>query len=446
MTNSIISVKNLTKSYRLYSNHTDRLIEAIWPKKPRHTLFYALHDVTFEIQPGEHFGIIGINGAGKSTLLQILSGVLTPTSGSFEVNGRVAALLELGAGFNPELSGRENVAFFMQLHHLPQKEISHKIDEVERFAEIGDYFEQPVKFYSSGMYVRVAFAAAMLTDPDILIVDEALSVGDVKFSKKCYDRMSAMKKNNTTIILVTHDIFTAKSFCQSLILLNQGKIVSSGDPIKVANDYLNLLYPKSKESEVDYFSNNVEDHTSKEMDLTKTEKISDYRYVYRVLNKDIKTEPWGRGGVKVEEVRFYNVTAPDRIMQNQKLIIQCDYRLDNDILRKIIIEKQIDKNLMLAIRIDNQKGIPITTLASGIHGDGLLEIDIETISFATYEFSCILPLLARGNYFFTPEVSLGTQDNFVPIIVYENFAMLTYEPDEQVHGIFKPEYSIKRIQ
>ncbi|WP_442764367.1 ABC transporter ATP-binding protein, partial [Sulfurospirillum cavolei] len=224
MPNTAIKVNHLTKVYKLYDNPIDRLKESLHPlKKQYHKEFYALNDVSFEIKKGETVGIIGKNGAGKSTLLKIITGVLTPTSGSVHVNGRIASLLELGAGFNPEYTGVENIYFQGSLMGYTREEVAEKVDEIIAFADIGDFVYQPVKMYSSGMYARLAFAVAINVDPDILIVDEALSVGDMRIQQKCYRKFREFQEANKTILFVTHDTSTIINYCSHTIWISDGK-------------------------------------------------------------------------------------------------------------------------------------------------------------------------------------------------------------------------------
>jgi lipopolysaccharide transport system ATP-binding protein len=254
-TDIAIRVQNLSKCYQIYDNPGDRLKEFVAPRIKRllgmpHTPyfreFWALNDISFEVKRGETVGIIGRNGSGKSTLLQIICGTLTPTHGEVQTNGRVAALLELGAGFNPEFTGRENVYLNAAVLGLSQAEIEARFDAIAAFADIGAFIDQPVKTYSSGMGVRLAFAVQSQIDPDIFIVDEALSVGDAKFQAKCFDRLRQLKENGTCILLVTHSSEQIVSHCSSAILLNQGIQLESGKPKDVVNRYLDLLFGKEK--------------------------------------------------------------------------------------------------------------------------------------------------------------------------------------------------------
>lgn len=247
--NTAIKVSHLTKIYKLYDKPVDRLKESLHPlKKQYHKEFYALNDINFEIKKGETVGIIGKNGAGKSTLLKIITGVLTPTHGSVHVNGRIASLLELGAGFNPEYTGVENIYFQGSLMGYTREEVAEKIDEIIAFADIGDFVYQPVKMYSSGMYARLAFAVAINVDPDILIVDEALSVGDMLFQAKCMLRMKEMMRNGITVLFVSHDITSIKDLCQRAILLENAKVSMIGNADDVAEKYYSSRFKSQKVS------------------------------------------------------------------------------------------------------------------------------------------------------------------------------------------------------
>ncbi|MFI3119313.1 MAG: ABC transporter ATP-binding protein [Methylococcaceae bacterium] len=220
-----ISVMNLSKCYQLYAQPHDRLKQFLWRGRRQYFReFWALRDISFEVAKGEVLGIIGRNGAGKSTLLQLLCGTLTPTSGEVTVKGRVAALLELGAGFNPEFSGRENVFMSAAIMGLSQKEIEDRYEEIVDFSGIRDFIDQPVKTYSSGMYVRLAFSVATSVDPDILVVDEALSVGDGEFARKSFDRIMALKARGTTILFCSHSIYQVEALCQHALWLDNGQI------------------------------------------------------------------------------------------------------------------------------------------------------------------------------------------------------------------------------
>lgn len=237
-----IEVKNVVKIYKLYNKPIDRLKESMNPThKSYHKDFYALNDISFEVKKGETVGIIGTNGSGKSTILKIITGVLTPTSGTAQVNGKISALLELGAGFNQDYTGIENIYMNGTMMGYTKKEMDEKLQDILDFAEIGDFVYQPVKTYSSGMFVRLAFALAINVDPEILIVDEALSVGDVFFQAKCYRRMEEIRRNGTTIVMVTHDMGSIIKYCDKVVVLNKGDFVAQGSAGKMVDLYKKIL-------------------------------------------------------------------------------------------------------------------------------------------------------------------------------------------------------------
>ncbi len=238
----VIQVQHLSKMYKLYDKPSDRLKEALGlSRKKRYREHYALNDVNFDIEEGECVGIIGVNGSGKSTILKIITGVLNPTEGEVKVNGRISALLELGAGFNMEYSGLENVYLNGTMIGFSKEEIDARLDDILAFADIGDYIHQPVKMYSSGMFVRLAFAVAINIDPEILIVDEALSVGDVFFQAKCYHKFEEFKAQGKTILFVSHDLSSISKYCDRVILLHKGQMLDQGTPKAMVDMYKQLL-------------------------------------------------------------------------------------------------------------------------------------------------------------------------------------------------------------
>ncbi len=235
----LLSVHSINKSYRLYDRPEDRLKDLLLSNfgKRYGKEFDALSDINFEVHRGETFGIIGRNGSGKSTLLQLIAGIIKPTSGQIQVKGKVAALLELGSGFNPEFSGRENVFMNGAILGMSREYMEEHYQEIIEFASIGDYIEQPVKFYSSGMFVRLAFAVATSVEADILLIDEALAVGDVFFRQKCYAKLEQLRQEGTAIILVTHAMGEVQEFCQRTLLLHRAKQLYLGDTVKAVSEY-----------------------------------------------------------------------------------------------------------------------------------------------------------------------------------------------------------------
>jgi lipopolysaccharide transport system ATP-binding protein len=236
----IISLKNVSKRFKRYEHPADRLKEILLNEKSYSKDFWALQDIDLEISKGQTVGIVGLNGSGKSTLLQIIAGTLTPTTGKVNVKGRVSALLELGSGFNPEFTGRQNVFFNARLLGLNQNETEDRFDKIAGFADIGDFIDQPVKTYSSGMFVRLAFSVAVNVNPDILIVDEALSVGDIFFQHKCIRQIRELIDLGVTTLFVSHDSSTIKTLCDWAVMLNAGKIFSTGLPSLIIQEYSKL--------------------------------------------------------------------------------------------------------------------------------------------------------------------------------------------------------------
>ena len=238
MSEPIIELEHVSKSYKIYRNPRHRAVEILLPGAPvLHTNFPALQDINLRVERGETLGVVGANGSGKSTMLQIIAGIVRPTGGRATVRGRVSSLLELGAGFHPELTGRENVEMFGTIIGVPAAEMRRRLPEIERFAGIGEFIDQPVKVYSSGMFVRLAFAAAIHVDPDIILVDEALAVGDAVFQHQCLLRIRQMQANGTTIVCVSHDMGLIKAISSSVVLLNAGRIIAEGDPAEMASLY-----------------------------------------------------------------------------------------------------------------------------------------------------------------------------------------------------------------
>ena len=284
-----IRVKDLTKKYKLYQKRSERLANA-FGKEKNIKEFYALKGVSFEISKGECVGIIGHNGAGKSTLLKLLTGVAFPTSGEIEINGRLASMLELGSGFNPELTGMENIYFNGSLNGLTKEEIDGKLKDILEFADIGNFIEQPVKNYSSGMFARLAFAVAINVDPDILIVDEILSVGDVGFQVKCMEKFNEFKKKGKTILYVSHGLGTVKKFCDRAIWLQKGEVVDDGNSVIVVERYYNLNFNPAnieqlKDHKSDIINSIVVKSNTKNVEYL--EKL-DLEVEYDLISNDLK--------------------------------------------------------------------------------------------------------------------------------------------------------------
>jgi len=243
-----ITARNLTKMYRVYPAPRDRLKEILLLNRRRfHQEFWALDGISFDVKRGEVFGVIGPNGSGKSTLLEIVTGTLDPTGGEVLTRGRIAALLSLGAGFNPEFTGRENVFLSGEIMGLSRAEVARSVPAIERFAEIGEFMDRPVKTYSTGMYIRLAFSAAIQVEPEILVVDEVLAVGDAIFVNRCVQKFEEMRRRGVTVLLVTHDVGLVKLLCDRAMLLYRGRALALGDPSDVVNRYNGLVLERQKE-------------------------------------------------------------------------------------------------------------------------------------------------------------------------------------------------------
>ncbi|MCI9485902.1 MAG: ABC transporter ATP-binding protein [Lachnospiraceae bacterium] len=291
MSESAIEVRKVSKLYKLYEKPGDRLRESLGlSRKKKYVEHYALNEVDFKVDRGETVGIIGTNGAGKSTILKIITGVLNPTGGEVEINGRISALLELGAGFNMEYTGLENIYLNGTMMGFEREEIDRRLEAILSFADIGEFIGQPVKTYSSGMFVRLAFAVAINIDPEILIVDEALSVGDVFFQAKCYKKFEDFKKLGKTILFVSHDLGSVAKYCDRVILLDRGKKLMEGEPKPVIDTYKKLLVhqmePEPEEASVQEFRVEIENwkgHLKQNPDCVEygngTAKIVDYALV-----------------------------------------------------------------------------------------------------------------------------------------------------------------------
>ena len=269
-------MQHLTKMYKLYDNPMDRVKEALSARgRKRYKEHYALRDINFTVRQGETVGIIGTNGSGKSTILKIITGVLSPTEGSVRVDGRISALLELGAGFNPDYSGIENIYLNGTMLGFSRDEMTAKLDEIIEFADIGEFINQPVKTYSSGMFVRLAFAVAINIDPEVLIVDEALSVGDVFFQAKCFRKFEEFKANNKTILFVSHDLGSINKYCDRAILLNRGHVVEEGKPKEIIDIYKKILVNQyDEEAEPAQTTGNPEETTEAVEESGKTPEAS----------------------------------------------------------------------------------------------------------------------------------------------------------------------------
>ena len=293
-----ISVENLHKDFRIYERPQDRLLELLL-RKPRHKNFHVLQDISFSVLEGRSLGIIGDNGAGKSTLMKLLVGTLQPSSGNVSIKGQVAALLELGAGFHPEFTGRRNIYLNAALLGVPDDNIPEMEQKIIEFSELGDFIDRPVKTYSSGMYVRLAFSIATMVNPDVLVIDEALSVGDIAFQKKCTERMNEFRKQNKTMIFCSHSMYHVQELCDTVIWLEKGRIREIGESHKVVGHYEDYCNSKA-----------VDPHEVPDINIVEDRKMKDCRVLYTtVKNLD---------GEEIEEVE----PLSDIILESKIEILQ----------------------------------------------------------------------------------------------------------------------------
>jgi lipopolysaccharide transport system ATP-binding protein len=301
----IISAHNLCKTYRAYAHPLDRLIPS---RAKRCKEFHALRDVSVDIRRGETVGIIGRNGSGKSTLLQLICGIRKPTSGTLEVQGRISALLELGAGFHPEFTGRENIFMQGAIMGVSREEMEARFDDIAAFADIGEYIEQPVKTYSSGMFVRLAFAVNIMTEPEIMIIDEALSVGDISFRAKCMTALARIQEKGATILFVSHDIDSVKSLCSHGVYLDHGQLVAFGSAAEIADHYVRVVREEMSggQRRFSQMQTDFPDQVPGSLIPTKLRSETEYKSSDEFANR-VSMFRYGTGEVKVVFVELLNM-------------------------------------------------------------------------------------------------------------------------------------------
>ena len=408
-----ISVSNLSKCYQIYDSPRDRLKQFVVPrlqrvagKSPKQYFreFWALKDVSFEVKKGETVGIIGRNGSGKSTLLQMICGTLSPTSGSIQTNGRIAALLELGSGFNPEFTGRENVYMNASVLGLGKEEIDDRFADIVAFADIGEFIEQPVKTYSSGMMVRLAFAVIAHVDADILVVDEALAVGDAFFTQKCMRFLRKFMETGT-VLFVSHDTGAVVNLCNTAVLLSRGRVAETGSPKEVSEHYLATLYEVNQE-----VAGLLTDETS--MSASQAEFQHEYRDMREVLvnastlRNDIEVfqfKPdqagFGTGDAQITSVRLLDPSgAPlSWVVGGENVILDIRCSVHKDVLRPIV-GFQFKDRLGQTIFADN------TFL---VYQHSPQSVEQGCVLVARFEFR--LPVLPPGDYSFAVAIADGSQ-------------------------------------
>lgn len=377
---NVISVQNLKKVYPLYENKKDKVKEAFsLTGKKYHKDFYAIKDVSFNVEKGECVGIIGLNGSGKSTLLKILSGVLTQTEGDVKIDGTVSALLELGAGFNQEYTGLENIYLNSMIMGFSKKETDEKLQSILDFADIGDFINQPVKLYSSGMFVRLAFAIAINVEPDILIVDEALSVGDVFFQQKCYKKIKELA-GKSTVLIVSHDLNAMTKFCKRIIVMNKGVLEFDGDPNEAITQYFKIKQGQLKQNV--NLESSGEEYKVKNLDR------------YKVPNKN---EYSGNMDVIIE--KYYYTINDDEFAES------CSKNDEINISILVDSKKDID-NLIVGYQVRDK-------YSNEVFGETSLTSQVEQYALKTgkslISFKFTWPEIREGDYFITLGIGNGME-------------------------------------
>lgn len=377
-----IEVNHLTKIYKLYKKPSDRMKEAFSiTNKTYHKDFYALKDVNFKVKRGEALGIVGKNGSGKSTILKIITGVLQPSIGGVKIDGRIAALLELGAGFNGEYSGFENIYLNGTIMGFTRAEIEKKMPEIIAFADIGDFIYQPVKTYSSGMYVRLAFAIAIHVDPDILIIDEALSVGDIRFQRKCFRKIEEFKKTKT-FILVSHDLSSITKFCDRAIWLNEGELKSEGEPVEIAKEFRAYMIEAKFTSKANLENQEIEENTKE-------------TYEFEAIPKDVDV----MGDDKAE---FLGMLCMDEEGKKAS-IVDADSRIK--LCFKAHIREEIT-DAIVGFTFKDKLGTILFQLNTFVMEK---ELRLEEDKTYIFQFVFTLPKLIDGYYTISPAIASGSQ-------------------------------------
>lgn len=398
-----IEVRNVSKIYKMYNDPKDRFKEALGNgKKKYYKEFYALNDVSFKVGQGEIVGIVGRNGSGKSTILKILTGVLTPTNGDVSIDGKVSALLELGAGFNMEYTGMKNIYLNATMMRVSKEEIEKKIPDILAFADIGDYINQPVKTYSSGMFVRLAFAVAINVDPDVLIVDEALAVGDTRFQLKCMDKFLEFVNQGKTILFVSHDVNSIKRFCNRAIWMNQGKIIQDGNTDEVTDHYLDFL---KSELPIDQYLEQCREYSQEKKEACE------------ISAEDV-------AGIDIAEIRdlqMYNIAGRriDEIQHGETVRLKVSYLVGDDTIENPVLGVAIR-------RIDNEYICGLNTKLDQVNiswKKGYNEIELEYPCFN----------LIGGEYYF--DVGIFDKTGIVNLVYKTKIKTFFVKMDYIAEGI-----------
>ena len=410
-----ITVESVTKVYKLYNDPKDRFKEAVSPfKKVYSEPFYALRDISFDVEKGETVGIIGTNGSGKSTILKIITGVISPTEGRVEVDGKVSALLELGAGFDMEYSGIENIYMNGAVLGFTREQMEAKKDEILEFADIGDFVYQPVKTYSSGMLVRLAFALAINVEPEILIIDEALAVGDAFFQAKCFHKLEEIKASGTTILFVSHDIVSVKKLCSRAVWIERGNLREIGPSGEVCEKYMSAqIVRTNRENEKILAQMKPEEHDDVENRAKENEVVHFPRFVTDHAEAMTTT---GRA----ELLSFYIVDETGK--QVNMLETRKTYkfgivaRFDEDI-----------EHVIFGFELEDLKGVRIFGINNFMQNKSIAKVRKDRVYEVSFAFE--LPRFHKGEYLVTPAISAGTQDNHVVLVRAHNCQTIVIDND-----------------
>lgn len=418
---SVIEIKNISKIYNLYNKPSDRLKEALFSRKSRHTEFAALNDVSFNVNKGEILGIIGKNGSGKSTILKIITSVLTPTSGECIVKGKIAALLELGAGFNMEYTGIENIYLNGQMIGFSKDEMDKKLQAIIDFADIGEHIYQPVKTYSSGMFARLAFSVAISVDPDILIVDEALSVGDVFFQNKCYRRFEEFRERGKTILFVTHDMGSVIRYCNRCVLLNAGKKVAEGKPQEMVDLYKRIMVGQWNENE----------ESSEEASPVQSSNVKNDQLWKDQISTNPDIEVYGDGRADIIDFGIFSDTGDigNNVYKGDYYSVKMKVRINEDNL-----------NPIFAFKLRDIKGTELTgtnTMLEDIDTSQCKKGDIVTITFRQKQY------LQPGQYLVSLGCTAFEGDQFVVYCRNYNCCVLGVVAQKGTIGIFDSESEVR---
>lgn len=431
--NFAIRLKNVSMSYKLYDKHKDRMKEALHPfRKKYHRDFFALRNINLDIEKGEILGIVGINGAGKSTLLKIISGVLQPTSGSLQVNGTIASILELGSGMNPEYTGMENIYFYCSILGFKKDEIDNMLNEIIAFAEIGEFIHQPIKIYSSGMKARLAFAINTTVNPDILILDEVLAVGDILFKRKCFARIEKLLNDGKTVVFVSHSSQSIIEFCTRAILLHEREIIMDDTPKKVTDFYQKLVFSKDKKKVINEINGKTQIDSKVEQKETKVNK--------KFYLPDLKSSPI--------EYRNYDINIFDIMILDKESKKVNILKTGKEYIYTYKVKFNNNyRNVAFGLKLKTKTGMELTSISTHMGKNKLINVNKNDIYHITNSFVCNL---LYGYYFLNSGVSVHPEDEnmfFLNRIIDSYLFKVIQDQDSMIRGIINQNntFEIKRV-